>query len=202
MWASLAILALEQAVEQQERANHMEDIAMLDPLTGLHNSRALEHAFEKITMPSPGNRKTDDEAKILPEPNSFIYIDLDGFKGINDSEGHAYGNAILCQSAEIIEDRTRDTDMAVRIAGDELGVLLTNASEQEAAEVAQDILTQMNEIGIKASIGVAQIDPLVSLSQNLEDADTAMYDAKDQGGNRVVSYSALSDEMLLLEPKP
>lgn len=160
-------------------------LATRDPLTGLANRSLF---LDRLVNALARRRRSGDAAAIL-------YIDIDGFKPVNDTHGHAAGDAVLCGIAERLTGHVRATDTVARLGGDEFAVLLESpASLAAAVKVAEGIVAalrepfshQGTEIRVGASIGVA------AAPQDGEDpdrliaaADDRMYRAKRAGGGVV-----------------
>jgi diguanylate cyclase (GGDEF)-like protein/PAS domain S-box-containing protein len=160
-----------------------------DALTGLIN----RHEFE--------NRLMMALDKLRREPDSthaLLYVDLDQFKVVNDTFGHAAGDELLRQLSELIQGRIRSTDELARLGGDEFGILLEGCSELRAMEVAEEIRDaiegyrfewQESFTTIRCSIGVvvatADYEDVGSV---MSSADVACYSAKDMGRNQVHLY--------------
>ena len=164
--------------------------AFHDPLTGLSNRRRfVEHA--------------DAALRARPRSGSVaaLFLDLDDFKTINDSRGHAAGDELLTAVAERLQHELRDGDLAARLGGDEFGVLLTDIPDGAyAATVADRLLaalaTPFDVAGqpatIGASIGIALYDPaMTSVDDLLGEADVAMYQAKALGKGRHQRFSGM-----------
>ncbi len=170
----------------------LERLAHYDPLTDLPNRRLLqlrlEHALERA------HRRRSRMA--------ILYIDLDGFKTVNDSLGHPAGDELLVCVATRLRARMREEDTLGRLGGDEFLVVLESLAEPgEAAIVARDLLRAVAEpmrLGggyeayVTASIGISvhPDDGSASAVEMLRDADAAMYRAKDQGRNRFCFYTS------------
>jgi diguanylate cyclase (GGDEF)-like protein len=161
--------------ELSERARH-------DNLTGLLNRSAL---YESYVGESSRSRREGT-------PFSVLAVDVDGFKALNDSLGHARGDQVLRKVATTLQDRTRAHDAVARIGGDEFAVLLSGASEEGArtrAEEMRDAIATnlaLDGAGITVSVGVAGAEhPAPSFEQLFREADAAMYTGKREGGNRV-----------------
>ncbi len=161
------------------RFHRME--AITDPLTKLLNRRAL---IERYTAPAS------------PRTAAIIF-DLDHFKSINDSYGHAAGDRVLCHFAEILSNRIRVSDVAARVGGEEFCVILHDVDQQTAVKFAErirmkteekTITAESKEISVTVSVGVAYTaggkEDFYAL---LERADRALYQAKTSGRNRVRS---------------
>ena len=126
-------------------------------------------------------------------------IDLDHFKMINDEHGHAFGDTVLSQSAQILRDSVGPVDHLARIGGEEFAVSAVAADPQHGAELASRIVRRFRQhpwdelkpgLKVTCSIGVAALDttragssPDASLSQMLDDADRALYEVKESGRN-------------------
>lgn len=163
---------------QEEEAIHQ---ATHDPLTGLANRRLFMERLEQVLASTP----------VTGERLAVLFIDLDGFKAINDSFGHAFGDAVLKESARRLAACARSADFAARLAGDEFVLLLRNVeSVAEAEVVAQRCVERIGDlheayaqtVAIGASIGVALSTPATdSADALLAAADKAMYAAKRRG---------------------
>jgi diguanylate cyclase (GGDEF)-like protein len=152
--------------------------ATRDPLTALANRRLFE---ETLTREIARQRRR-------ATPLALALIDLDGFKHVNDSRGHAGGDAVLCAVAQAIVDRVRASDLPARIGGDEFAVILPDCSASDALRVGEALRAQIETtVGptVTASVGIAVVpdhaddgDALVAA------ADAALYKAKENGRNR------------------
>jgi diguanylate cyclase (GGDEF)-like protein len=127
---------------------------------------------------------------------SVLSLDVDGLKSINDKYGHQHGDRLLRQVAQVIKRHTRSSDVAARVGGDEFLLLATETDTRQAADVAQRILKEINanyiEISgnkhhLHISIGLAAYPRYGSIQDIIQKADQAMYQAKAEGRNRVVS---------------
>jgi diguanylate cyclase (GGDEF)-like protein len=190
-----ASLALDAARELQrsDRA-HLQELADHDSLTGLFNRRRLEDELRR--MPT---RRSDGRVSAL------VLIDLDNFKLINDSQGHAVGDAMLQCVARLLRGRLRAGDALARLGGDEFAVILRDVTPEEAQQIATELVSTIRAdatvvaesryIRVTASAGVAVYAPEQGIEpdQLLIDADVAMYDAKDAGRDRVSVVDGLSD---------
>jgi diguanylate cyclase (GGDEF)-like protein len=171
---------------QEERIRHQ---AYHDSLTGLPNrARFGEHLEEALRR-----------AKRTGAPLALLFLDLDLFKGVNDSLGHDAGDALLRLTAERIRRAVREADMVFRMAGDEFTVLLEDVrGPEEAAMVAGRVLEGVAEplelsqqkLAITASIGIALYPSDDAVGERLmKAADTAMYRAKELGRNRYAFFA-------------
>jgi diguanylate cyclase (GGDEF)-like protein len=170
-----------------------EEQALHDGLTRLPNRR-LFHDRVAHALARSARR---------PSCLAVLYIDLDGFKEVNDSLGHAGGDQLLVLVAERLRTLVRPSDTAARIGGDEFAVLLEEIKGQaEASWVAERLLAAMGapflvrgvEVTVGASVGIALGEPRVDVDELLLRADAAMYEAKAAGRGRlqVASVSAES----------
>jgi len=175
-----------QLNDAREKARHL---ATHDQLTGLANRILFQDRLAQAL--SSSNRARQRLA--------VLFVDLDGFKAINDSLGHAVGDGLLRSISRRIAACLRETDTAARLGGDEFAVLLTNLSNEiDAATVARKLLAELTEpihfrnqiTAIRCSIGISTFprdgrDP----EELLKKADTAMYHAKETGGGRFEFYT-------------
>ncbi|WP_299533801.1 bifunctional diguanylate cyclase/phosphodiesterase [uncultured Streptomyces sp.] len=165
-----------------------------DPLTDLPN-RAL---FTTRVRQALGSRRAGD-----PD-TAVLFIDLDGFKAVNDSIGHQAGDELLIQAAQRLEESVRAGDTAARLGGDEFAALIVgdgtrdqSAREYQVHEIAERLrltLSQpyrigVNEVRVAASIGVAFAEPGITPNDLMRNADLAMYRAKAAGKDRVELYA-------------
>ena len=178
--------------EQKKIQEHLVQLATYDSLTGLAN-RAL-FLDEAARAASRCNRTRTGMA--------VLYIDLDGFKPINDEIGHDAGDVVLREAAQRIASCIRDGDLAARLGGDEFAAIL-QASAAYPGPVAQRMIEAIGQpiavhgrtCQLSASIGLAISDvapPPNRVEQLIKCADIAMYDAKRGGGNRYVVYASRS----------
>lgn len=172
---------------RKSREKMLANLAETDPLTGVGNRRSFMHLAGAELMRS---RQTG-------VPLYFLMFDLDHFKMINDSHGHAIGDAVLREFASICTRNLRDTDLFGRIGGEEFAAVMTSKGSQIVFGVAERIRKafigitvhvgkQCLEIDTSVSIGLVLVDPLHdTVESGLEKADTALYQAKELGRNRV-----------------
>ena len=125
---------------------------------------------------------------------SIIFIDIDEFKTINDRYGHPFGDKVIKWVASTIKKRVRETDFLGRYGGDEFMIVCPDCNATQAKLIAQDIrsLLKNPKLHVKASVGVAQMEPEDTRESLLERADQALYQAKHQGKNKVVIYKQQS----------
>jgi len=167
-------------LEETDRLRRdMEDLSRRDPLTSLGNRRAFEDALARVEPAGPDRH--------------LLLIDCDKFKQVNDAHGHQAGDEVLIVLARILSDSLRaGLDQAFRLGGDEFAVLL-GCGEPQARDVAERIRTRFRESngrGCTLSMGLAPLRPISGSSLApwggvVARADTALYDAKGAGGNRL-----------------
>ena len=175
--------ALQQLQEQLRKALDKEkELARLDTLTGLANRRAFYEALEKERA----------RTHRYGRPLTVAYLDVDDFKRVNDSQGHAIGDMVLVTVAQTLRENLRVNDVVARLGGDEFAILLPETDVVAAESVVrklQDLLaSEMEAYGwhITFSIGVANfLDPPDSLETMIRTADELMYTAKAAGKNNL-----------------
>jgi diguanylate cyclase (GGDEF)-like protein/PAS domain S-box-containing protein len=188
------VLNYRDVTDRTRLEEQLRHEAFHDPLTGLAN-RAL--FSDRVAHALMRRRRPDDRAAVL-------FIDLDDFKVVNDSLGHAAGDLLLTAVAERLRACLRGQDTAARLGGDEFGVLLEDSGEQEASEVAARLLAALGQpftlearqVFAQASIGIA-MQPLgfapgsaTTPDELLRNADAAMYTAKARGKARFEFFQA------------
>lgn len=181
---------ISQIKAQEAQLQHL---AHYDPLTGLPN-RALLADRLKVAMA---------QAKRSGEKLAVCYLDLDGFKPVNDSCGHATGDLLLVEVAGRLSDAVRGGDTVARMGGDEFVFLLANLADVEKYEivlsrmlqsVAQPIVIDGTALTVTASIGITLFpDDEVDADTLLRHADQALYAAKQAGRNRFVCFDVEQD---------
>jgi diguanylate cyclase (GGDEF)-like protein len=169
--------------------NEVADLALLDDLTGVGNRR---HLLQRLTEECAGSERSGG-------PFALLVIDLDGFKAINDTHGHAAGDACLQHFTLMAQTRLRPGDMLARSGGDEFCIVLPASTLREGAMIARRILDVCREdaeacvgsdIPISLSIGVAQWTREIGSFPDrlMAAADHALYAAKNDGKNRHAVY--------------
>lgn len=181
-------LFVDREINQIAREQHWKTRALTDPLTALPNRRAFERGIAGL--------RPDDRSAAL------LLIDLDHFKVVNDTHGHAAGDYVLQQVSMILRAHMRNRDLLSRLGGEELAVLLPDTDAHDAQVIAEklrraietlDIHWEGETIAITASFGVAVALGTTPSKDLFVQADAALYAAKRGGRNRVV----LSGELLL-----
>nr|WP_295081720.1 GGDEF domain-containing protein [uncultured Roseateles sp.] len=173
---------LQQAnAKLKARSQEFEAKAHHDPLTGLRNRRGLQHDLALLTQ-------AQEE---LFFPLAVVFVDIDHFKQVNDTHGHDVGDAVLKQFAQLLQANVQREDLLARWGGEEFLLLMPQTVAAEAATVAERLRQCVEQAswpaGLKltGSFGVAQADEAQAMEAALKAADLAMYQAKQQGRNRV-----------------
>jgi diguanylate cyclase (GGDEF)-like protein len=163
-----------------------EALSVTDDLTQLYNSRYLNSVLRRETK----------RASRSGRPLSLLFMDLDGFKSINDTHGHLFGSRALVEAAGVIRGSARETDVVSRFGGDEFALVLPDTGAEGAYAVGERIRERIAEhkflagIGLNlhltASVGVATLpDVAASADELVQAADSAMYQVKDRGKNGI-----------------
>ena len=191
------VLVFRDMSRERQYATRLAHLASHDALTGLLNRREFERRVSTVLA--------DDHHQ--GGNHAVLYLDLDEFKVVNDTCGHAAGDELLRQVSALLRPRLREGDTLARLGGDEFGVLLEHCAPGPALAIADalrktigDFHFQWNQRSFKigASVGVVNLargpETLMGI---LSAADAACYMAKDKGRNRVQVYSPESDEVTL-----
>jgi two-component system chemotaxis response regulator CheY len=180
--AGYRLVGLQRRLRKANSA--LERLAMTDPLTDLSNRRAFDQLvdYEAAGFARGG------------PPFCLVRIDLDRFKEVNDTHGHDAGDRLLTGVGEALNSVTRGADAAARIGGDEFALLLRACSVDDAVRACERVRAQISKVRIRldgeeagttASFGIAQAQHGVDPAETLAAADTALYDAKDAGRDRI-----------------
>jgi len=186
-----AILAI--SIENAVNYHHLQYLGLTDPLTGVRNRRYLDQRLSEEVISSARSRK----------PLSFLFVDIDHFKKVNDTHGHQTGDKVLQKVADLIYGQLRAADIIARYGGEEFAVLLKEQNIGDALHIAERIRSTIEKtkimsegkiIPVTASIGIAELTQLQDKTQDIdkltyqltEAADSALYRAKENGRNQVM----------------
>ena len=191
--SSAALAALESAIEPGAialdnalRVQRAEALSVTDDLTSLYNSRYLAQVL----------RRESKRAARSGRPLSLLFLDLDGFKSINDTHGHLFGSRALVEAAAVIRSSARETDMVARYGGDEFALVLPETGSEGASAVGERVRERLEahqflqadglRITLTASVGVATFpDAAATVEALIQAADLAMYWVKERGKNGI-----------------
>jgi diguanylate cyclase (GGDEF)-like protein len=179
------VLTFRDVTERRDYEAELHRLAEVDELTGLPNRRA----FLAVLADHLASRRREDARGAL------LVLDLDRFKELNDTLGHAVGDRVLVHAARAMEERLRATDYLGRLAGDEFAVLLPRATEEQAERVAEALGERLRQEALPTVRGVSQVSASIgvvplsgaagaSVDRALQYADDAMYAAKAAGRDR------------------
>ncbi len=180
----------------ETQRNKLRVAALRDPLTGLTNRRGGDKALR--------------DSLSSGEPVVLLLLDIDHFKLVNDTHGHAAGDIVLRQVATTLERRSRRGDVVVRHGGEEFFVLITGADPQLAATIGERYRAAIEGLVLSGSAGVGGVTVSIGVAvwtaaeegapspeRMLAVADAGLYEAKRNGRNRVVTTEAVSDASVL-----
>lgn len=187
------LLLLIRVFEQRESAANinlarLEQAALTDSLTGLGNHRA----YQEVLQREVGAARAENTAL------SLALIDIDEFKDINDSAGHARGDHILVQLGRLLRETCDSSELLFRIGGDEFAVILPGADEDRARSLMERFRLLSGLTGATVSIGVAQLDNGDDTEILREKADATLYTAKRRGRNAVCTFSGDNTEQKIV----
>ena len=192
-----AVLVVQDMSRERQYAARLSNLASHDPLTGLLNRRE----FEQRVRATVEHREAEDGQ------HAVLYLDLDQFKVVNDTSGHAAGDELLRQVGALLRPRLREGDVLARLGGDEFGVLLPHCPPSPALRIAEALRKAIvdfrfawknRSFTIGVSIGLVNLaEGPHTLASVLSAADAACYLAKDKGRNRVQVYRPEDDEVAL-----
>ncbi len=199
-----AVCAIIDVTDRVERQQEIHKLANYDSVTGLYNRLAMKHQLERYI--SLGKR--------LRQKIQVLFIDLDGFKTINDIYGHAIGDQVLVQAAQRLSRQVRQTDIVARFGGDEFVVIMPgevpdevvdNLAGKITAALRHPYLLEEVTLHLSASIGIASflgderaefVADEILLDELMKQADMAMYSAKKNGKNQYIRYSTAHGEAI------
>jgi diguanylate cyclase (GGDEF)-like protein/PAS domain S-box-containing protein len=181
--------SLQQALEEAEHLRQeLREQAIRDPLTGLFNRRFMEETLDHEVARA---RRTSSQLGI-------VMFDMDNFKTLNDSFGHAAGDAVLRGVGRLVTERVRAQDVVCRYGGDEFIIVMPDTSIENASHTASQLYGRLRHLNaqirdlalpeVEFSMGVAAFpDHGISGMELLKSVDAALYRAKQQGGGRVIA---------------
>ena len=187
-----AVLVFHDVSQSRAHAHEVEYQANHDELTGLLNRREFDARLSKSI----------DKAKEKDSQNILLFMDLDRFKLVNDTAGHAAGDELLKQITKLMSGMLRQRDTFARLGGDEFAILLEHCSEKVGLKLANKIRVAVEDFrffwnsqvfNIGVSIGMVPFSGSAKSADNiLSEADAACYTAKESGRNRVQVYDVTS----------
>lgn len=186
-------ISLLDVTEKKLIQEELERLATTDPLTGIYNRRSFFDMANKELR----------RAVRYNYPFSLLMLDIDYFKRVNDSYGHAFGDQVIQRFSEECNECLREEDIFGRVGGEEFAIVLVSADMQGAAAVAERIRSRWESVSMVAegktvafsvSIGVSELlNPRESVDMVMERADNALYQAKKEGRNRVRTHDDKND---------
>lgn len=199
--ADQLLRSIRYAIERKRCEARLVDLAMYDSLTGLANRTLLQ---ERVVSASRRANRSE-------QPFALLFLDLDGFKAVNDTFGHPQGDRLLQSVAERLQAITREVDTVARLGGDEFILVLENLKAADhAAVVAQKALSSLSKpftldgrhVMVGASVGVSLYPAdTTDLEQLLSLADAAMYQAKRGGRNQFrFHHDLIGDHDTIAQP--
>ena len=221
------LVALIDVTERHRAADELQRLVRIDPLTGCVNRNALyellDHRRSSDLVPRRGTPDCAVEGTAVdgtaggadpggqPVPSALAYLDLDGFKEINDSLGHTVGDQVLVEFARRIGSVLRSDDVVARVGGDEFVIVLHDVTHETGlgriaerlhATLREPIVVGERDLALTMSMGMVLVDPaplgVADADRLLRQADRAMYRAKANGR----AGSAVFDPMLDLHSRP
>jgi diguanylate cyclase (GGDEF)-like protein/PAS domain S-box-containing protein len=190
------LVQLQDISERKRFEGQVQYLAEHDPLTGLINRRHFERVLEREL----------ESSRRYGTGGALLVLDLDNFRYVNDSLGHPAGDELISSVGHALSHRLRNTDVVGRLGGDEFGVILPYASEEDAILVATGLLEVIRtSVSVEAehgrrrttaSVGVALFpdgDERMSAEELLVEGDIAMYDAKEAGRDRLALFELESE---------
>ncbi len=191
------VLVLHDVRREREFATQLSFQATHDTLTGLINRREFEHRLDRALT----------SAREDGRHHAMMYLDLDQFKVVNDTCGHAAGDEFMRQISVVLQERLREGDTLARLGGDEFGVLLENCPVEHAVRIADTLrqsiadfhfVVNQRTFTVGVSIGLVNMaDGTLTLTEVLSAGDAACYMAKEKGRNRVQLYHPKDTELAL-----
>jgi diguanylate cyclase (GGDEF)-like protein len=185
------VAQVQDITDRKRYEQQLHYLADHDALTGIYNRRRFEEELDRAVA----------HARRFCETAAVLVIDLDNFKYVNDTYGHAVGDELLGKVAGALKDRLRTTDVLARLGGDEFAAILPRVCADAARSAAEHllsavraeghVLTGERKVRATCSIGINSIDPTTRLTAEelLVEADLAMFEAKEAGRDRIASVA-------------
>jgi diguanylate cyclase (GGDEF)-like protein len=181
--------AAKPVIESQILMEKLKDTSLRDGMTGLYNRRFLEEIIDKIMSQADRHKDT----------YSVMMLDVDFFKMVNDTYGHDIGDKVIVELSKVLKDSIREADLAIRYGGEEFVVMLHNATDEGAMNVAKKIHSAFGKLSFDVgnseslqktiSIGIAKFPTDGdTIWKCIKYADTALYVAKNTGRNKIVEF--------------
>jgi diguanylate cyclase (GGDEF)-like protein len=183
--------AAKPVIESQILMGKLRDTSLRDGMTGLYNRRFLEEVIDKIMSQANRNKET----------YSVLMLDVDFFKMVNDTYGHDVGDKVIVALAKVLKSSIRESDLAIRYGGEEFVILLSNATDEGTMQVANKIHSGFAALSFDVgssetlkktiSIGISKFPTDGdTIWKCIKYADTALYEAKNTGRNKIVEFHA------------
>jgi diguanylate cyclase (GGDEF)-like protein len=196
--ATIITIAVLSTALMRSDVEHRSE-AVIDPLTGMLNRKALDNRVGELAQ----------QSEVTGAPVGIVVGDLDNFKNINDSLGHAVGDSVLKEVAYNLRRELRAFDLAYRLGGDEFLFLVPGGDETETRELADQLrhtveksMGEAVNLTMSLGIGVSPGGAIFDYQSVFAAADAAMYEAKQDGGNRVCSGMVIATETNGKGPMP
>jgi diguanylate cyclase (GGDEF)-like protein/PAS domain S-box-containing protein len=198
-----AVVQVQDVSERKRFEGQLQYLADHDPLTGLFNRRRFEAELA---------RQVAFNSRYGPT-GAVLVVDLDRFKYVNDTLGHAIGDELIARVGSVLRDRLRETDVVARLGGDEFAILLPSADEDQAKQVGEDIVQSIRtqavvmsaerSLRVTACVGIALFGQGFDVSHEavLVNADIAMYEAKEAGRDRCILLDATEGPQTLMRAR-
>ena len=189
------VLVLHDMTSERKYVSQLSWQASHDSLTGLANRSEFESRLQSML-----SRFT-----AAHDQHSIMFLDLDQFKVVNDTCGHAAGDELLKQTSSLLQENLRTDDVLARLGGDEFGILLQNCDPDMATEIAERLRDTVERLSfvwngrafsISVSVGLVHVEQSGTVEETLRAADVACYVAKEKGRNRVQVYHPSDAEVV------
>lgn len=191
----------EQIAKLQAEIARLKGIISTDPLTGLQNRRGVTERLNPMIKEVVYQLANPQRRKIQIDSLAVVMVDIDHFKKINDTHGHASGDSVLKEMAKVLTDHVRSLDVVGRMGGEEFMVALLGADPETGARVAEQLRAAVEAakfvasdgttLNLTASFGITSLtSEASSLDDLLKQADEALYKAKNGGRNKVMVYKS------------